>query len=555
MTLRCACYARYSTDKQSPLSIEDQLRVCREFAQRQGWVVLEEHTYRDEAISGTTENRPGLEALMKAALSPSRPFDAILVDDTSRLARDLGDAIRLYQKLNFGGVRVIAVAQGIDSKSEQAEVLVTVHGLVDSLYVKELAKKTHRGLDGKFLRGFHAGGRCFGYKNMQAPEGVKLEVDKTEAAIVYRIFDMSADGKSLKTIAHTLNAEHVSPPRPRAGKQFGTWCPTAVREMLYRDLYRGVVIWNRSRFERSPETRKRVRRAKPESEWRRLERPDLRIVPDELWKKVHARLAWVKQEYAHTARPGLLSRAASSRYLLSGFLTCGTCSANLTLVNGRSKGQRPRYGCPQHFNRGTCSNGLTERRDTLEERLLAGLQAEALKPEAVEYTIAEFGRQLKAALRNLSGTIARIRERERVLKAELDRLAAAVADGGHSTALLQAIAERERERQEIMARLLSQESGSTEAELSDIRQFVTERLGDVRKLLYMDVDLARTELAKHVSKIRMLPHYFGASGHYIAEGKWDLLGGYPQNGRTRQPFGGRARMVAGAGFEPATFGL
>ena len=71
-----------------------------------------------------------------------------MIDDTSRISRSLPDAVQLFDRLSFAEVRVVAVAQGIDTKSEQADVLVAVHGLVDSLYVKELAKKTHRGLGG-----------------------------------------------------------------------------------------------------------------------------------------------------------------------------------------------------------------------------------------------------------------------------------------------------------------------------------------------------------------------------------------------------------------------
>src|ERR1700723_2605886 len=86
-----------------------------------------------------------------SAVSPTRPFDVILLDDSSRLARNTKDALGIFQRLNFAGIRLIAVSQGIDSDNEQAHVLVTVHGMVDSLYVKELAKKTHRGLEGFLL--------------------------------------------------------------------------------------------------------------------------------------------------------------------------------------------------------------------------------------------------------------------------------------------------------------------------------------------------------------------------------------------------------------------
>jgi len=215
--MRYAIYARYSSDLQRPSSIADQLRKCNEFGQIHGWVPVKASIYKDEAVSGVSIERPGLQRMMQAALSPRHPFDVILVDDTSRISRSLSDAVQLFQKLSFAGVRVIAVAQGIDTQSEQADVLVTVHGLVDSLYVKELAKKTHRGLEGALLRGLHAGGRCYGYRNVPVEGGgVRLEVEAKEAEVVRRLFEMSANGMSLKKIAHALNAEKIPPPRPRS---------------------------------------------------------------------------------------------------------------------------------------------------------------------------------------------------------------------------------------------------------------------------------------------------------------------------------------------------
>jgi site-specific DNA recombinase len=118
-------------------------------------------------MSGSSsEDRPGLDRLVGAALSPAHPFATILVDDTSRLARNLQDVMRLCEKLKFARVRVVPVSQSIDTSDEQSDVLVTVHGLVDALYVKELAHKTHRGLEGKILRGLHAGSRVFGFRSV-----------------------------------------------------------------------------------------------------------------------------------------------------------------------------------------------------------------------------------------------------------------------------------------------------------------------------------------------------------------------------------------------------
>ena len=76
--MRYAIYARYSSDLQRQSSIADQLRKCNEFGQGQGWVPGKASLYIDEAISGVSTERPGLQRMMQAALSPCRPFDVIL---------------------------------------------------------------------------------------------------------------------------------------------------------------------------------------------------------------------------------------------------------------------------------------------------------------------------------------------------------------------------------------------------------------------------------------------------------------------------------------------
>jgi DNA invertase Pin-like site-specific DNA recombinase len=156
--LRCATYARYSSNQQRDSSIVDQQRNMMRYAETKGWRILTDFMFSDEAISGAGLDRPGFQQLLRAAKASPRVIDVILVDDTSRISRSLADTVRLREDLNFTGIRFIAVSQGIDSDDEQADVMMTVHGLVDSLCIKELAKKTHRGLEGLALKGFHTGG-------------------------------------------------------------------------------------------------------------------------------------------------------------------------------------------------------------------------------------------------------------------------------------------------------------------------------------------------------------------------------------------------------------
>src|SRR5215471_4418826 len=111
--MRCALYARYSSDLQRDSSVEDQIRKCREFADRNGWTVVEEFVRADRAISAAAvAGRVEFKALLDAAKKRPRPFDRILVDDSSRLARNLADALKAVEVLTFHGVGVSFISQG-----------------------------------------------------------------------------------------------------------------------------------------------------------------------------------------------------------------------------------------------------------------------------------------------------------------------------------------------------------------------------------------------------------------------------------------------------------
>ena len=194
---------------------------------------------------------------------------------------------------------------------------MTFHGLMDSIYLKELGKKTHRGLEGQILRGNHAGGRCYGYRIETSEEGVRLVVNEAEARIVLRIFEMSASGLSLKSIARTLNVEGVASPQRSNGSGPATWCPTAIRAMLRNELHVGKRVWNRRRWIKRPGTNKRVYRERPRDEWKVVDQPELRIITAGLWQGVLERQQLLADVYGRAGAG--IHKASSSSYLLTGF--------------------------------------------------------------------------------------------------------------------------------------------------------------------------------------------------------------------------------------------
>jgi site-specific DNA recombinase len=216
--MRCAVYARYSSDLQRESSVEDQIRKCRTFAESKGWFVLEEYVRSDQEISGASlAGRPALGFLLAAAKRHSRPFDRILIDDTSRLSRNLADAHKMVATLRFNGVGVTFVSQNIDTLDKASCQLVTLNGMMDEQYLVGLADKVHRGQEGRVLRGLNPGGKLYGYNNVPilnpnrpgkygqpAVDGVDQEINPGQAEVVVRIFGMYASGMGLALISKTV---------------------------------------------------------------------------------------------------------------------------------------------------------------------------------------------------------------------------------------------------------------------------------------------------------------------------------------------------------------
>ena|ERR1043166_8494403 len=144
--MRCAIYARYSSDLQRETSIEDQIRKCRTLAEPKGWTVLPEYVRSDEEITGASlAERPALRSLIAEAKRRPQPFDRILIDDTSRLARNVADALNMVETLRFHGVGVTFVSQGIDTLDKTARQLVTINGMMDEQFLVSLADKVPAG--------------------------------------------------------------------------------------------------------------------------------------------------------------------------------------------------------------------------------------------------------------------------------------------------------------------------------------------------------------------------------------------------------------------------
>jgi site-specific DNA recombinase len=152
-TVKAAVYARFSTDLQREASIGDQVRLCRERIEREGWTLLA--TYSDAAMSGASRLRPGYQKLLEDARAGQ--FDIVVAEALDRISRDQEDIAGFFKQLSFAGVRMVTLAEG-----EISEPHVGLKGTMNALFLKDLAAKTRRGLRGRIEQGRSGGGLCYG---------------------------------------------------------------------------------------------------------------------------------------------------------------------------------------------------------------------------------------------------------------------------------------------------------------------------------------------------------------------------------------------------------
>jgi hypothetical protein len=131
---------------------------------------------------------------------------------------------------------------------------------------------------------------------------------------------MYAEGSGIVTIAHTLNAEGMPPPRARG------WAPSGIREMLHRRTYAGEVEWGKS--QKITRRGTQHQRHRPEADWLTVSVPE-RIIPDDLWQHVQARLVERAAAMPMVGGSGVPRFSADSAYLLVGLARCATCGASI----------------------------------------------------------------------------------------------------------------------------------------------------------------------------------------------------------------------------------
>ena len=342
-----AAYIRVSTDDQVELSPDSQLKAIRDYAKKNGYILLSEHIYQDDGISGRkTKNRTAFNTMIGVAKTKPKPFDAILLWKFSRFARNREDSIVYKSMLRKQlGIEVISISENVgdDKMSVLIEALIEA---MDEYYSINLAEEVKRGMYEKFQRGGITGSAPFGY---ECKDG--NFVPSENADTVRKIFDDFNNGIPLRTIAAQINAQGIKTMRGNA------WDNRAVEYLLQNPVYIGKHRWNKNGHTKRDYYGDDVEIVDG------LHEP---IISKEVFERAAKRIAERKTKRKKYAR-----QSVKTEYLFRGLLRCSDCGATLT-QSAKNQGLQ----CHK-YARGQCKTSHYVSFNKISEAVIKQLKADA----------------------------------------------------------------------------------------------------------------------------------------------------------------------------------
>ncbi len=339
-----ALYARYSSPKQSPKSIPDQLRDCRRLIASLGGRVIAE--YSDAERTGkTAASRSGLQKLLSQCRGGK--YTAICAESLDRISRNRTHMSQVYDELEYLGIPILTLQDGpVD------DVHVGLKSTMNAMFLKDLASKTRRGLVGVIESGRQNSSPAYGYRLANLMEGSRVirglrDIDPDTSPIVRRIYDLYVNGASARAIAKLLNEENI--PTPRNGRGWTHRNLTGMSKnhgILSNPLYRGEVVYGVSRQTINPTTGRMVHRIVPRDRWIIIQAPHLRIIDDDTWDAAQQRLHERSRPRTRFMNVPALARGAMP---LTPLLRCSRCKGPVRTI------ARNRWACKNAEQCGKCS--------------------------------------------------------------------------------------------------------------------------------------------------------------------------------------------------------
>lgn len=423
-------YTRYSSHAQRDVSIEQQLRECQKFAERQGIEIV--GTYEDRALTGTNDKRPGFQKMIVDAAKGEWSY--VIVYTLDRFARDRYDSAVYKRQLKNCGVKVLSAMENISDDPTGVLMESMLEGLSE-YYSKELSRKIRRGMDDNARKCMANGTLPFGYRR---GEDGKYAIHEGEAEIVREIFRRTKNGDAFADIIRDLNARGI---RTKTGH---TWNKSSFNTMMKNERYTGVYIYGNVRIEGGVPA----------------------IIDRKLFDAVQYRL-YTKGNPRTIGTPQK-RRRENSVYLLTGKLFCGHCKSPMVGYSGKSQAETPYYyyACKNRRYGHTC-NLRPVRREYIEREIAVALKEHMLNDRAI-IALAD------AAIQYQEKTIPHteldmLKTRQADVQRSINNLVAAIEKGIFSESTQKRLSDLERDAKQIDAQLaLEQEKLAQQLSREDI---------------------------------------------------------------------------------------
>lgn len=361
--LRMVGYGRVSTGAEKQMdSLEHQILFFSEFARTRNFRLIQ--VYADEGISGKQLKRRD-EFLRMLRDGEEGRFDVVVVKDVSRFARNTVDLLTSVRQLKARGINVMFVNNNQETLGE-SEFVLTLLGAMAQEESANLSKRIKFGKDITARRG-RVPREILGYDKVN---NFTLNINGEEADLVRRIYDMYRSGMyGMARIARVLEGEGI---RTKRG------CPYTegyIRRILTSPIYCGELVNHKTTV---LDFINGTKKALPEEEHYRHDRPELTIVSREAFEQVQQ----IRMERSRmmATKSGAPRRRHTSRYRLSGVVRCAECGRTMFRQNNtRPNGTVDSYWrCPlgtRRKNGPQCPNRAYLRNDILEKALSEALFA------------------------------------------------------------------------------------------------------------------------------------------------------------------------------------
>ncbi|SFS98715.1 recombinase family protein [Marininema halotolerans] len=318
MSAEYAVYVRVSTDKEEQISsVENQIDICRNWLERNGYEWDENQVFKDEGISGTLfTDRPSIQLILRKA--KAKEISMVVFKSISRLARDLKDSLEIREVFIAHNVRIISVEEGYDShKAGKNDMAFELWSLFSAQYSRTLSSGISAALAAKVRRGEHIGKTPYGYDKVNG----FLQMNEEEANVVHKIFDWYIQGWGYKRIMKELNFRGIRP------KTISKWQITSVQRIIRNPIYCGDFILNQYTVIKSNGRRKQIKN--PREKWIYFKDHHLPIIPKDIWRQAN--------------KDSVKKRSFTPWNEFRGIMKCKVCGSNMIInrsVKKRSDGSK-----------------------------------------------------------------------------------------------------------------------------------------------------------------------------------------------------------------------